>query len=555
VIGGHRRGIQARSAGNLLGGVDVLWLMGWVYIKLIVTVAFIDPRTNPDASLTGPIARTTNEPGALTELQRLCRDNRLYEVARWIQAGRPLQAAIGPPLRQRRGSSALAIALKAGNHALALLLLCNGYDPNLEPESPLDLALRARRRGLVDLLLQWGADPRRVSLSDLFDSYNSELFGRFRALGVDLTANHELAAALAYSTSNKPLFGFARRHRLDDPSVQTELNIALTHHAGEGNEKGVMLCLWAGADPHAPSASLRYPGLTESEDDGEEVDGERFLGWTAIEETCRAGHVKILERLGPDPSRDNFDDLYCWAGCGAVVELLARRALPNNVGAIVHRQLSFFGLSFSQWRSLETVRSLFQAGARWETSCPQEVADVRRALLKLSEDGFVDVMKLLTTDEYCSEAILQDLSRTPAIRARMKKVGFIPAPAEEWRDSYQPRPTRSREVLAKFGIVLPKPTPRLPRLVEIGNWRANARAIRLSRAGLFERVWSESVEKLAKEWGLSGRGLAKACRRLQIPVPPRGFWARAQHGQKMRRPRLTNLKPGEAEEILIHAPE
>jgi hypothetical protein len=112
------------------------------------------------------------------------------------------------------------------------------------------------------MLLEWGADPRRVSLAGLFDSYNSGLIERFGTLGVDLTANHEMAAALAYHTSNKPLFGFAKRHREHDGKVQNELDIALVHHANEGNEKGVQLCLWAGADPHSPALSLRFPSLT-----------------------------------------------------------------------------------------------------------------------------------------------------------------------------------------------------------------------------------------------------------------------------------------------------
>jgi hypothetical protein len=42
---------------------------------------------------------------------------------------------------RRRQSSALEIALEARNHALVLLLLCNGHDPNLETCSPADLAL------------------------------------------------------------------------------------------------------------------------------------------------------------------------------------------------------------------------------------------------------------------------------------------------------------------------------------------------------------------------------------------------------------------------------
>jgi len=433
--------------------------------------------------------------------------------------------------------------------------LCNGYDPDLESRCPLDFALRARRWDLVDLLLEWGADPRRASLSDLFDSYNSDLLERFHALGVDLTANHELAGALAYHTSNKPLFGFAKRHRDHDPAIQKELNIALAHHAGEENEKGVQLCLWAGADAYAPAPSLRFPHIADDDaTDGDEPD--RFLGFTAIEEACRAGNVRILERLGPDPSRDDFDELYRSAANGAVIEVLARLTLPKNVGAVIRSHVFWLEeRPFANPRSVDTLRRLFGSGARWSTSPAEEIADVRRALLRMSDCTFVEVMKLFAADSYCSPPILEDLGRTPTMRQRMRKVGFLPSPPDDSQDFYRSRPTRAREVLSKFGVEVPKPTPRLPHCVEIGAWRRDGREIRIDRTALFNRVWSEPVEKLAKEWGLSGRGLGKACRRLQIPVPPRGFWARAQHGQRMRRPRLPNLPPGEAKEIVIRAPE
>ena len=75
------------------------------------------------------------------------------------------------------------------------------------------------------------------------------------------------------------------------------------------------------------------------------------------------------------------------------------------------------------------------------------------------------------------------------------------------------------------------------------------------RAALFDRVWSEPGQTLAREWSLSDRGLAKACRRLKIPVAPRGYWARLQHGQRLRQPRLPELNPGEAEVIVIRLPE
>ncbi len=226
----------------------------------------------------------TSEPEKLAELHRLCREGRLYDVERWIKFGRPLQLAPGTPVRPRPRSSALEIALEDGNHALVLLLLLNGYDPNLEPQSPLDLALRTRRSDLLDLVLESGADPHRVSLSDLFDSYSTELMERFRTMGVDLTASHELASALAEHTSNKPLYGFCKRHREHDPKIQKELNMALVNQVEQGNEKGVLLCLWAGADPHAPAPSLRYPGWVD-EDGGDDADGDRFLGWSAIDQT------------------------------------------------------------------------------------------------------------------------------------------------------------------------------------------------------------------------------------------------------------------------------
>ena len=228
-------------------------------MSMMPIAAFSDPRADAKVGAAKPSARTTTDPGALTELHQLCRDGRLYDVERWIRAGRPLQVVQGITVKGRRLTSALEIALDTRNHSLVLLLLCNGYDPNLDARSPPDLAIRLRRWDLVDMLLDWGADVHRMSLSDLFDSYNSNLWNRFQALGVDLTAGHALAEALAYHTSNKPLLGFAKRHREHDPRFQRHLNIALLHHTEEGNEKGVQLCLWAGADPHAPAPSFRFP--------------------------------------------------------------------------------------------------------------------------------------------------------------------------------------------------------------------------------------------------------------------------------------------------------
>ena len=47
--------------------------------------------------------------------------------------------------------------------------------------------------------------------------------------------------------------------------------------------------------------------------------------------------------------------------------------------------------------------------------------------------------------------------------------------------------------------------------------------IDLPRQVLYDRVWAEPIHKLSSEFGLSDVGLAKLCRRYNIPVPPRGL--------------------------------
>jgi hypothetical protein len=60
----------------------------------------------------------------------------------------------------------------------------------------------------------------------------------------------------------------------------------------------------------------------------------------------------------------------------------------------------------------------------------------------------------------------------------------------------------------------------------------------LSREDLYELVWSKPVTELAKDFGLSDVALAKRCRKLGVPVPGRGYWARVEAGQTPRQPKL-----------------
>src|SRR5260221_6392311 len=65
--------------------------------------------------------------------------------------------------------------------------------------------------------------------------------------------------------------------------------------------------------------------------------------------------------------------------------------------------------------------------------------------------------------------------------------------------------------------------------------------MKLSRRDLYELVWSKPVEKVAEEFGISGRGLAKICERHRIPSPPRGYWARLAAGQHVKKAILRDV--------------
>jgi len=78
--------------------------------------------------------------------------------------------------------------------------------------------------------------------------------------------------------------------------------------------------------------------------------------------------------------------------------------------------------------------------------------------------------------------------------------------------------------------------------------------IRLTRADLYEKVWATPMRILAEEFGMSDVGLAKVCRKHNVPVPPVGYWRRKETGYKVTRPLLPVAKDA-AEHLDIYVRE
>jgi len=190
------------------------------------------------------------------------------------------------------------------------------------------------------------------------------------------------------------------------------------------------------------------------------------------------------------------------------------------------------------------VRGAF-TGAVADRRTPAVIAAVRHSLLQARDNTFVDLIKLLATGENCSPEVLKELGRTPAIRKRMARMGFIPTSEGGREGSY--RPTRSREVLAMFGVELPKPPkPRvpLPRVVEIGKERANCEEVCLDRAAFFRRVWSEPMWKLGPAWGVSDRGFVQGVPPAPSPRTAPRLLGQARSGQEGAAPQAPGAAGG-----------
>ncbi|WP_129421637.1 hypothetical protein [Rhizobium leguminosarum] len=64
----------------------------------------------------------------------------------------------------------------------------------------------------------------------------------------------------------------------------------------------------------------------------------------------------------------------------------------------------------------------------------------------------------------------------------------------------------------------------------------------LTREELHELVWSTPMQKLAAEYGLSDKGLAKTCAKHLVPVPPRGYWAKLEAGHRVKKSPLRSVQ-------------
>lgn len=63
------------------------------------------------------------------------------------------------------------------------------------------------------------------------------------------------------------------------------------------------------------------------------------------------------------------------------------------------------------------------------------------------------------------------------------------------------------------------------------NYR-NGNVHRFTRNDLYDLVWSQPAIKIVEKYDISDSWLTKICHKMDIPKPPRGYWAKIQAGAK-----------------------
>jgi hypothetical protein len=449
------------------------------------------------------------------QLFDLCKSGRLFEVQSWIASGKSIHV----PTELK--TTPLKVALNTGFHSLVELLVRNEASQDLK-NLGLHHAISLNRLDLIELLVSYGADIRSVPFIDVLNVWNPTIIRYFIYRGADVITDAPFA--IAFGERIRTAIGPWRECREKYPDLalqlQDQIDRALRHFCFERDLKWVSLLMWAGADPRSSGPTLN------DDDDSEDI--------TALKAAAYCQNLEILKRLKPDPNRDNIDQLLTTAAGSGHADvtryLLELGAKPNdkqNGGSTALEEclehfrfesfmhsISFSGLGstskaskFAVSKTRATIQLLLEHGALWRPDTVDQIKSVRRSLLDCESDVTLEVVERLTKFTASTQDTIHELLRTPSMKKHLE-------------------PFARRFVLMGFDVRTPKRKAEDLRQEQAYRlWSLRILASRYDRKKIYEEIWSEPIQHVAKKYNISDVGLAKVCRKLNIPRPGRGYWA------------------------------
>ena len=453
------------------------------------------------------------------ELIRLCRSGQLYELEKRIAQGRAFDVPLGK-------KSLLQIAVETGFHSLVELISKN--DPSQSSKNAaLADAVTLRKLDFVEVLVQAGADIGSVPLVDVLLTWESRIMRFFLDRGADPVTGAPFAVAFVakVQTALRAFLQYKQEHPEHAAGLQDQADRALRHFCYKGDLKWISLLLWAGGDPRS-----RGPCMEKDYTD----DPENYV--SALEEVSYSKSVAALKKLRPEASRDDLTELLRGAAVSGSKEmicyLLQIGAKPNDknnggstavdtclwrlnfgfVGGYDHRPRSIYAVS----EGLDCLRELVACGAIWNPDDQSSLNSLRKALYECEPAVTTELLRILIQHNASPVDRLKMLLDKPRMKEHLA--------TQTWH-------------LARIGLKYEekkssKSQPPPAHLVA-----------QYDRADLYEKVWTDPIRNVAKQFGISDVWLAKICRMLQVPLPGRGYWAKRQAGRPTRkRPPLPRVK-------------
>ena len=277
----------------------------------------------------------------------------------------------------------------------------------------LDEALKVRAFDILDLLLQWGAEPTTANTLSVVDTYKTDVIDRFWRAGLDYTADPEFVLSLAH-TVNKPLYGWLRRNR-SDQRLQDALDMALMEAVVEDKELPVRLLLWAGADPYRKVPMARELGRPDAWD--------ASAVFSSAQAAITFGRHRLLDVLRIEGMPD-LEAQAAWAHDSWTLKKIVALRPPSEWSDIILAFIRQFSLPFglgSSWDARDALRFIESSGGRLTAVPPDEMRYLRRQLLEVRDaDDFLWLLRWLKKDKNCERAIYDELTRTPAMRKKVE---------------------------------------------------------------------------------------------------------------------------------------
>lgn len=409
------------------------------------------------------------------------------------------------------------------------MLVRNETSQKLKNEA-LQQAVSLKRLDFIELLVSHGAETNSVPFIEVLRIWEPTIIRYFLDHGADIITDSPFALAFGEKirTALRPWRECRGKCLNLAGQLQEQADRALRHFCFEGDLKWVSLLMWVGADPRSSGPTL----------DGDDDDLDEYL--TALTAATYSENFQILKRLRPDAKREDVDMLLTNAarrGHADVVQyLLGLGAKPNdkpNGGSTALNdclesfrngtfRLRFYYTDYGRRSKASkydvsdrraTVQLLLEQGALWRPDDARQVAEVRRSLYECEPDVTLELVERLVKHTACTQDTIHDLLRTPAMKKHLM--------SEARKFGLMGFDIRTREQKAED-----------ERQKEAHRqWTLRQLASRYNRVQVYEEIWSEPMQHVARRYDISDVGLAKICKKLKIPRPGLGYWAKKTAGK------------------------